>query len=132
MRALAAQGLSKEAIAQRMGCNIRSVSATAVAIGVAITGHSPRRGFQREPFQREPRLPLVERAAIAETRVRAVLPPVYVGGLKGLACQWPMGDPRDRAAFKFCGCARVVGRVYCASHMAKAYRPTQRQLEAAE
>ena len=78
------------------------------------------------------RAPIAERAAVAAERVRVVLPPVYVGGLKGLRCQFPIGDPRDRAAFRFCGAERALNRVYCAGHHALCYTATQRQIEAAE
>ena len=37
------------------------------------------------------------------------------------ACQWPLGDPRNRAAFGFCGEETTPGRPYCAGHCKEAY-----------
>jgi GcrA cell cycle regulator len=37
------------------------------------------------------------------------------------ACQWPLGDPRNRADFHFCGAAVTPGKPYCAAHARDAY-----------
>ncbi len=39
-------------------------------------------------------------------------------------CRWPIGDPRD-ADFHFCNDKRVLGKSYCAHHVAVAYQPVR-------
>lgn len=41
--------------------------------------------------------------------------------LKGHACQWPIGDPRD-AAFRFCDDRALPGKPYCSDHASQAYQ----------
>jgi GcrA cell cycle regulator len=49
---------------------------------------------------------------------RVEKPPVIE--LKGPACSWPIGHPRE-PGFHFCGAAPVTGKPYCTEHAAKAY-----------
>jgi len=35
-------------------------------------------------------------------------------------CRWPIGDPRA-GSFRFCGCNKVPGLVYCETHARRAY-----------
>lgn len=42
-------------------------------------------------------------------------------------CKWPIGDPREREAFGFCGHPVAVKR-YCAFHGSLAYQPADKRL----
>lgn len=52
---------------------------------------------------------------------------VTLDGLETNSCRWPLGDPRDLAAFRFCGAPRAAPshpfRNYCAEHERVAYAP---------
>ena len=50
-------------------------------------------------------------------------PPVIE--LKGPACSWPIGHPREQG-FHFCGKPPLPGKPYCTEHSAKAYVPASR------
>jgi GcrA cell cycle regulator len=41
--------------------------------------------------------------------------------IRGLACRWPLGDPRS-GNFAYCGLKPVEGYSYCAGHCRMAYR----------
>lgn len=42
--------------------------------------------------------------------------------LKPQSCRWPLGDPRDIAAMRFCGADQCEGKSYCAHHYRMAYQ----------
>lgn len=71
-------------------------------------------------MQTKPRevTPYVERQA----RVFDPAKMVTFDELEGHHCRWPIGDPRDSAAFRFCGEAKVIGLPYCRQCATTAYR----------
>lgn len=46
--------------------------------------------------------------------------------LKPSQCRWPVGDPRDKASFGFCGCTADVGIPYCTEHGQMAYQASSK------
>lgn len=42
--------------------------------------------------------------------------------LTDTSCRWPLGDPRDLKAMRFCGAYHYEGRPYCLRHCKMAYR----------
>ncbi len=49
--------------------------------------------------------------------------PVRLAELRGNMCRWPIGDPQHFDAFRFCGCRRLLGDSYCATHKKMAFAP---------
>lgn len=45
---------------------------------------------------------------------------VTLQALEDHHCRWPVGDPRA-ASFRFCGCPKEPGLVYCTTHAQRAY-----------
>ena len=45
--------------------------------------------------------------------------------LEGHHCRWPIGDPRDSAAFRFCGEHKVIGLPYCGKCSSVAFQPRE-------
>lgn len=45
--------------------------------------------------------------------------PVAIADLTPDACRWPIGD----APTRYCGCKKIAGISYCATHAAKAFQP---------
>ena len=50
--------------------------------------------------------------------------PAVVAMVSDRGCRWPIGHPGE-SGFHFCGSQAEVGRPYCRSHCAQAYRNTQ-------
>lgn len=71
-------------------------------------------GFKSKPIQVEP---YVERG---DDGVAPKFKQVTLVDLDSHHCRWPIGDPRS-AAFKFCGCDRVMGLPYCEIHARRAF-----------
>lgn len=42
--------------------------------------------------------------------------------LKSSMCKWPIGDPRKKKTFHFCGAGREEGGSYCEEHSAMSRR----------
>ncbi len=51
--------------------------------------------------------------------------PVRLAQLRGDMCRWPIGDPQNFDAFRFCGCRRLLGDSYCAAHKKMAFAPAK-------
>jgi hypothetical protein len=51
--------------------------------------------------------------------------PVRLSELRGDMCRWPIGDPQQYEAFRFCGCRRQLGDSYCAEHNKMAFAPAK-------
>lgn len=51
--------------------------------------------------------------------------PVRLSELRGDMCRWPIGDPQQYEAFRFCGCRRQLGDSYCADHNKMAFAPAR-------
>jgi hypothetical protein len=51
--------------------------------------------------------------------------PVRLSELRGDMCRWPIGDPQQFEAFRFCGCRRQLGDAYCAAHKKMAFAPAK-------
>lgn len=81
----------------------------------------------REPRQRaKPYAPPVA-GGLSSVALAALLAPVALRGERvGIAdlepgdCRWPLGDPQE-TSFGYCAAEHVLGRPYCAGHMALAY-----------
>jgi hypothetical protein len=51
--------------------------------------------------------------------------PVRLADLRENMCRWPIGDPQQFDAFRFCGCRRLPGDTYCAAHNKMAFAPSK-------
>ena len=51
--------------------------------------------------------------------------PVPLAELRGNMCRWPIGDPQQFDAFRYCGCHRQLGDTYCAAHKKMAFAPSK-------
>ncbi|MCA3246944.1 MAG: hypothetical protein ING19_20730 [Azospirillum sp.] len=96
----------------------------------------PARGPRQTPGQRQglSRLETVPSTKVGSDRFLGVsslasAPVVAVNGGAGVpfgelrhdACRWPLWGDERPAEFKFCGCAVVPGRPYCAGHDARGH-----------
>lgn len=52
-------------------------------------------------------------------------PRVTIVDLNEAMCRWPLGDPSDFDAFRYCGCPAPGSSAYCAHHSKIAYQPIQ-------
>jgi GcrA cell cycle regulator len=50
--------------------------------------------------------------------------------LRPHSCRWPLGDPRDLNAMRFCGADHRDGKPYCERHCRIAYQPSNRSTAA--
>ena len=51
--------------------------------------------------------------------------PARLAELRSSMCRWPIGDPQQYEAFRFCGCRRQLGDSYCAAHNKMAFAPAK-------
>jgi hypothetical protein len=51
--------------------------------------------------------------------------PVRIAELRADMCRWPIGDPQQFDAFRFCGCQRLLGDSYCDAHKKMAFAPVK-------
>ena len=68
-----------------------------------------------QPADREERKAAWTEAEVGEMRR------VRFEEIRGLACRWPLGDPRSED-FAYCGLKPAEGHSYCAGHCRMAYR----------
>lgn len=145
------QGMTTSAMGERLGCTKSAIVGLAHRKGFpprpspiwrngALPGVQPRKPkYVRRPPEPLPSLaepvPVVEEVAPAAIAEPAVAPPEApaIGLPPPLCrdCQWPLGDPRKRAAFRYCAePVHQAGGVYCGSHHALAYAGTARRVAA--
>jgi hypothetical protein len=51
--------------------------------------------------------------------------PVRLAELRTSMCRWPIGDPQQHDAFRFCGGDCLSGDSYCAAHKKMAFAPSK-------
>jgi GcrA cell cycle regulator len=134
LKRLALEGRSASVIAAALGAESRNaVIGKANRIGVRLNGFGGRTSLTGRPAGSSP-------AAAPRARAPAPPPPdrraawtlaqAEIGEMRrvgfeelcGLACRWPLGDPRNED-FSYCGLTPAEGQPYCAGHCRMAYRP---------
>ena len=53
--------------------------------------------------------------------------PKNIETVKDSDCKWPVGDPRKKSNFYFCGRKSIDGESYCILHMTEAYQPMTKE-----
>jgi hypothetical protein len=51
--------------------------------------------------------------------------PVTLAEIRGGACRWPIGNPRDLETFRFCGSVCTSSGSYCEAHTTMAISPSR-------
>ena len=108
LRALAAEGLSSEAIGKRLGKSKNAIIGCARRRGIALT------------YRQYPSIPDWPPAQLLQTEQPIMSKAFGSLGIMDLQhgqCRWPEGDSN----FTFCGAPQVPGYSYCASHAAIAF-----------
>ena len=95
LKRLWSEGKSVSAIAREMGISRNAVAGKAQRSGCASRKSPIIRSIQPEPEPDEYTMPR---------------------DLKSWSCRWPIGDPKDRKNFRFCGKRRHVPTSYCLEH----------------
>lgn len=135
LMALWSKGLSASAIAREIGGSRNAIIGKVHRLG--LTG---RKTIVRKPTDHLPR-PRARRRMVRLDYFRAStletatepeitdLPPdqsdcaVSLEELAEQHCRWPIGDPADMEAFRYCGARHLDDGPYCARHCRIAYQP---------
>jgi GcrA cell cycle regulator len=154
LRALWDEGLSTADIGRRLGLTKNAVVGKAHRLDLPARPSPIRRDGQPRPvYVRKPRalketLPLLSclgaptpppepRKAfiprIKNPEAPMSRPTAAKSVLNGPVCEckWPIGDPKSKERFRFCGEKSEPGKVYCSDHVKLAYIKIERQAEAA-
>lgn len=135
LKALAAQDLSSEQIADALQVSRSTVIGKLRRLGVALYnagrrgciglrraavagGGRPRGKRMAEAAQRRAQFALVE---VVDLPPEQSATAVTLLELDAARCRWPLGDPRDLSALRFCGALPLAARPYCARHCGMAY-----------
>jgi hypothetical protein len=51
--------------------------------------------------------------------------PARLAELRSSMCRWPIGDPQQYDAFRFCGASCQLGDSYCGAHKKMAFAPSK-------
>lgn len=135
LKRMNADGLSFTDIGAELGFTRGAVGGKLHRMGLTMgRAKSGRRGARRSPADYRAAKPLREaEAASIRAKFEAVeivdLPPdqsavaVSFFRLNKETCRWPLGDPRDLQAMRFCGADHREGYPYCKRHCRMAYQP---------
>ncbi|MDO8596395.1 MAG: GcrA family cell cycle regulator [Sulfuricaulis sp.] len=139
LRAMLADGVSDIDIAHAFGITRNSLIGKRVRLGLfrgreraRTEAHRPRK--RRATITRSTtKAERIANSARARAQFEAVeivdLPPdesavaVKFEDLNAHTCRWPLGDPRDFKAMRFCGAEPVTNLPYCARHCQMSYQP---------
>lgn len=136
---LAAEGLSRNQIAERLGGVTRNAvigKCNRLGISGAVRGYTPksrkraRLNAGPRPVRPQPRISWLFMPAgdsyvpSAEELVIPLAERKSIVTLEEGHCRWPIGDPKE-ADFHFCGKSKVIGLSYCEFHARRAYQPPQ-------
>lgn len=143
LKALNAKGLSFTDIGMAIGKTRGAVGGKLHRLGLTDTRPlSARRGKHprlKTKNENTPAARMKREAGAAAIREQFVaieiidLPPdeskvaVSLFKLKPQSCRWPLGDPRDLDAMRFCGADHRDGKPYCVRHCRLAYQSISRE-----